>query len=425
MLVENAFPNDTRVKNESDALVEAGYEVTVVGLRKGAQPRFEVLNGVRVYRLPRLELFCKTLCENPTLAQRLWTKCKSLLGYVSEYVYFTSACFLMSVYVAFKHGFDVLHAHNPPDTLFLVALPHKLLGKKYVFDHHDLCPELYRSRYGAKPDLLSRVLQALEWCNLKLANVTIATNESYKEIQIQRGGRRPETIFVVRNGPNRKRMEVTAPSPRLKQMNRKILCYIGSLNPQDGVDYLLRALAHLAFDLHRQDFYCVIIGQGDSLEDLRQQARELNLNGLVELTGYISDRELQEYLAAADICVDPDPSSPLNDVSTWIKVMEYMAYGKPIVSFDLKETRYSAREAALFVPCNDEMAFAQAVAKLMEDAELRQKMGSFGRQRVEKELQWSIVSRNLVSAYASLGLTRGPGALPAPPRQSLRTVDAD
>jgi len=402
MFVENAFPNDTRVKNECDALTEAGYTITVVALRKRDQPRSEMINGVRVYRIPRLELFQKTARENPTRLQRVWLTVKSLLGYVSEYVYFTSACFVMSVYVAFRHGFDVIHAHNPPDTLFLVALPWKLVGKRYVFDHHDLCPELYRSRYGARQDVLARVLQWVEWGNLRLADVTIATNESYKQVHVQRGGRNPETVFVVRNGPNRGRMKVTTPSPRLRQMAKKILVYIGSLNPQDGVDYLLRSLQHLVYDLKRDDFHCVVIGSGDSLEDLRELKGQLQLNGQVELTGYVSDKELQECLAAADICVDPDPSSPLNDVSTWIKVMEYMAYGKPIVSFDLKETRFSAQDAALFVPCNDEMAFAKAIATLMDNPDLREKMGRFGRERVEKELQWAVVSKNLVKAYASL-----------------------
>jgi glycosyltransferase involved in cell wall biosynthesis len=199
-------------------------------------------------------------------------------------------------------------------------------------------------------------------------------------------------------------MQIPAPSRRLRESGKKILVYIGSLNPQDGVDYLLRSLRYLVHDLKREDFHCVIIGSGDSLEDLRELKQQLRLNGHVELTGYISDSELQENLAAADICVDPDPSSPLNDVSTWIKVMEYMAYGKPIVSFDLKETRYSAQDAGLFVPCNDELAFAKAIVRLMDDEPLRQQMGRFGRERVEKELQWSVVSRNLVAAYSSLAL---------------------
>ena len=185
-------------------------------------------------------------------------------------------------------------------------------------------------------------------------------------------------------------------------MNKCILVYIGSLNPQDGVDYLLRALHHLRFDLQREDFHCVIMGAGDSLQDLRDLTENLQLNGCVELTGFVADEDLQANLAAADICVDPDPSSPLNDVSTWIKIMEYMAYAKPIVSFDLKETRFSAGEAALYVKPNAETEFAKTIAELMEQPELRKKMGNYGRQRVEQELQWSKVGRNLLSAYEAL-----------------------
>ena len=288
----------------------------------------------------------------------------------------------------------------------MVALPWKLLGKKYVFDHHDLCPELYRSRYGAKHDFLARVLQWVEWGNLKLANVTIATNESYKRIQTERGGRNPEAVFIVRNGPNAKRMSVAKPTPRLRGMHKSILVYIGSLNPQDGVDYLLRSLHHLVYDLQREDFYCVIMGSGDSLEDLRALTGSLKLEKFVELTGWISDEDLQSNLAAADICMDPDPSSPLNDASTWIKIMEYMAASKPIVTFDLVETRYSARDAALYVPCNDELAFARTTALLMDDGALREKMGRFGRERVEQELQWSVVGKELIAAYNSLGLKK-------------------
>jgi glycosyltransferase involved in cell wall biosynthesis len=305
MFVENSYPQDTRVKNESDALTAAGYAVTVVCMRKKGQAKSEVLDGIQIYRLPRLELFQKTPSPNPGFVERVVLKLKSVVGYFSEYVYFTSACFVMSLYIAFKHGFDAIHAHNPPDTLFAVALPWRLVGKKYVFDHHDLCPELYRSRYGAGNDFLARILQFVEWCNLKLANVTIATNESYKQFHIERGGRKPETIFVVRNGPNKRRMQVAPPSPRLRAMGKTILVYIGSLNPQDGVDYLLRSLKHLRYDLKREDFYCVIMGSGDSLEDLRKMATELKLNDLVELPGFVSDKDLQENLAAADICMDP------------------------------------------------------------------------------------------------------------------------
>ena len=402
MLVENHFPQDTRVKNEAILLTESGYHVSVIELRNKGQVMTEIVNGVQVYRLPRLELFKKTSHGNLSRAGLLFLKLKSSLGYLFEYCYFTGACLVVSFYVFIRRGFDVIHAHNPPDTLFVVALPFKLLGKKFIFDHHDLCPELYRSRYRTGEGFFTRLLRVFEWCSLKLADITIATNESYKQVQMERARRDPRTIFIVRNGPDKLRMSPVQPSSRLKAMNKCILCYVGSLNPQDGVDYLLRSLRYLLNDLKRSDFHCVIMGTGDSLQDLRDLAGTLQLNGCVELTGFVSDEDLQSNLAAADICVDPDPSSPLNDVSTWIKIMEYMAYAKPIVSFDLKETRFSAGEAALYVKPNGEAEFAKTIADLMAQPDLRQKMGSYGRWRVEQKLQWTKVGQNLLTAYGAL-----------------------
>src|SRR6266540_3513735 len=385
MWVENNFPQDTRVANEARLLAAAGYKVAVIALRNERQAARETWNGIEVYRVPTLELFKKTVTGNGSRLNLLFVRLKSFLGYVVEYLYFTSACFLVSTYIFVRRGFDVMHAHNPPDTLFLVAVPFKLLGKKFFFDQHDLCPELYRSRYSAGEGVYTRFLRMFEWCSLKLADVTIATNESYKQIQIERANMTP-----------------AAPSARLKGMNKSVLCYVGSLNPQDGVDYLLRSLRHLLHGLKRSDFYCVIMGTGDSLQDLRDLAGNLQLNGCVELTGFIPDQDLQANLAAADICVDPDPSSPLNDVSTWIKVMEYMASAKPIVSFDLKETRFSARDAAIYVEPNSEPEFAKAIAQLMDQPELQKTMGTYGRRRVEDELQWAKVGKNLLTAYEAL-----------------------
>ena len=402
MWVENNFPQDTRVANEARLLANAGYQVAVIALRNHRQAARETWNGIEVYRVPTLELFKKTVAGNRSRLNLLFVRLKSFLGYVVEYLYFTSACLLVSTYIFVRRGFDVMHAHNPPDTLFLVAAPFKLLGKKFVFDQHDLCPELYRSRYSAREGVYTRFLRMFEWCSLKLADVTIATNESYKQIQIERANKNPASIFVVRNGPNQMRMTSAAPSARLRGMNKSILCYVGSLNPQDGVDYLLRSLRHLLHGLKRSDFYCVIMGTGDSLQDLRDLAGNLQLNGCVELTGFVSDEELQANLAAADICVDPDPSSPLNDVSTWIKVMEYMASAKPIITFDLKETRFSARDAAIYVEPNNETEFAKAIAQLMDQPNLQKEMGHYGRRRVEEDLQWAKVGKNLLTAYQTL-----------------------
>jgi glycosyltransferase involved in cell wall biosynthesis len=401
MLVENYFPQDTRVKNEAILLTEAGYRVSVIALRRKGQVATEIVNGVQVYRVPTVELFKKTSRENLNRTGLLFLKLRSSLGYLVEYCYFTAACLGVSTYVFLRRGFDVIHAHNPPDTLFVVALPFKLLGKKFIFDHHDLCPELYRSRYRTGEGFFTRLLRVFEWCSLKLADITIATNESYKQVQMERAKRDPRTIFIVRNGPDKLRMSPGQPSPRLKAMNKCILCYVGSLNPQDGVDYLLRSLRHLLHDLKRSDFHCVIMGSGDSLQDLRDLAGTRQLDGCVELMGFVSDEDLQSNLAAADICVDPDPF-PLNDVSTWIKIMEYMASGKPIVAFDLKETRFSARDAAIYVEPNKETKFAEAIAQLMEQPELQKKMGAYGRRRVEEELQWAKVGKNLLTAYETL-----------------------
>jgi glycosyltransferase involved in cell wall biosynthesis len=394
------------VRNEAALLISEGYEVSVISVKTRGQPSSEVLDGVRVYRVPELILFQKTRSdESVGGAGMLLLKLRSFLGYAFEYWYLTVACFIVATYVYVKRGFDVIHAHNPPDTLFLAALPFKLLGKKFVFDHHDLSPELYMSRYGVGQGVVTRLLEMTEWCSVKLADVVIATNESYKKIQIERSNKDPSAIFVVRNGPNKSHLEPTEPNPQFKPQNKCLLCYVGDLNPQDGVDYLLRSLHHLIHSLKRADFLCVIIGSGDSLEDLRDLARELQLDGAVKFAGFIPDEDLQAYLSTADICVDPDPSSPLNDVSTWIKITEYMAHAKPIVSFDLKETRFSAQEAALYVEPNDELQFAQAVAQLMDDPELRARMGALGRERVERELQWSVVGRNLISAYQRLTLS--------------------
>jgi len=405
MLVENYYPQDTRVRNEACLLTKAGYQVSVIAWRGRGQSFFENVEGVKAYRIWPLEVFKKTPSPNSSLTGLLWLKIKSLLGYLLEYSYFTGSCMLLSAYIFAKDGgFDVIHAHNPPDMLFLVALPYKLLGRKFIFDHHDLCPELYRSRYGAGEGVHSRALALLEWCSLRMADVTIATNETYKEVQVRRAHKHPDSIFVVRNGPDETRMKPAPPSPRLRAMNKCILCYVGALNPQDGVDYLLRSLRHLAHDLNRTDFHCVIMGAGDSLQDLRDLNSQLQLDGCVELTGFVSESELRANLSAADICLDPDPSSPLNDVSTWIKIMEYMANAKPIVTFDLKETRYSAQGAAIYVPPNDELAFAKAIAELMDNPAMREKLGEFGRRRIEEHLQWSITGKNLLKAYQALGL---------------------
>jgi glycosyltransferase involved in cell wall biosynthesis len=402
MLVENCFPADTRVRNEAFTLARNGYAVAVIALQKAGERRHEIVDGVSVYRVPRLTVFQKLPEGKRSVIGAAFNKVRVVAGYVAEYLYFTTVCLAVSVYVAFKEGFDVVHAHNPPDTLVVVGAFHKLFGKKFVFDHHDLSPELYRSRYKEGGSLIVRGLQLFETLSCKLANVVIATNESYKAIDIERNGVRPERVFIVRNGPDLSRVRLVEPDAALKATGKTILGYIGAMNPQDGVDYLLRALSHLRRTMKRTDFFCVLIGDGDSREELIRLAAELRIDDHVLFTGFIPDEDMVRYLSTAEICLDPNPSSPLNDVSTWIKVMEYMALGKPLVSFDLKETRFSAGPAALYVPPNDEARFAEAVATLMDDPAKRAEMGECGRARVQHEFGWHVTSLNLLKAYDRL-----------------------
>lgn len=405
MLVENPYPGDGRVRKEATTLVAAGYPVTVIALAAKGQKLREHVKGVSVYRVPTVTVFDKILVGDSRF--RRWIGLlKSLFGYFIEYIYFTSACFFISVWVAFRERFDVVHAHNPPDTLFVVGVFYRLFGKTFVFDHHDLSPELYLSRYRLNPKsrgIVYKTLVGLERLSLRTASICIATNESYKEVAVERGKKAPDRVFVVRNGPDLERVKEVPPDERLRSMGKSILVYVGAMNPQDGLDYMLRALRHLAYTLGRSDFYCVAIGPGDSLGYLRRLSTELELDDYVWFTGVISDADLMRYLSSADICLDPNPSSPMNDVSTWIKVMEYMAMGKPVVSFDLKETRVSADGAALYAPPNDEVAFAERICELMDRPESRKEMGEIGKQRVKDHLQWNVVSKNLLLAYEALG----------------------
>ena len=400
MLVENFFPSDIRVWHEATALRDRGYEVSVICLRKKSEAWREDVDDIHVYRLPTLTVFKKTArYESRRLVARIGRAVKSTIGYFCEYFYFTSACLALSLYVCLRHGFQVVHAHNPPDTLWVVGGLWRLFGKKFVFDHHDLSPELFLSRFGASEGLAYKLLMMMENLSLRLANATIATNESYRAVQRERGKVPDERIFTVRNGPDLRRVHPVEPSAELRGMGRTILAYLGAINPQDGLDYLLRALQILAYERGREDFYCVIVGSGDSLEDLKGMCRELGLEQFVRFTGFIPDAEVLQILSSADICVDPDPASPLNDVSTWIKIMEYMALSKPIVSFALKETCFSAQDAALFAPPNDVAKFAAAVETLMDDPARRKAMGESGRQRVERDLQWKVVGQELLRAY--------------------------
>jgi glycosyltransferase involved in cell wall biosynthesis len=386
LLENNPYPQDPRVRREARALTDAGYQVTIICPSDPKQPWRELVDGVRVYRYPAP--------PSPS----------GVLGYLWEYGYSMAAAFMLSFFVFFREGFDIIHAHNPPDTFVFVAALYKMMGKRFIFDHHDLSPEMYHARFRDRGNpFIYKALVWLEKLSCRMADHVIATNESYKAVEIERGNIPQQRITIVRNGPDLKDACAIAPDPRLRQLGKTIIGYVGAMGYQDGVDYLLRALRYLVTEFKRSDFLCVIIGgRGEARESLKALSSELGLDHHVWFTGWVTDEELIRYLSSADICVDPDPSNPFNDRSTMIKMMEYMALAKPIVAFDLPEHRCTAQDAALYVRPNDEMEFARVLLQLIDDPQHQREMGNFGRRRVRSELAWHHSVRNLLDAYRTL-----------------------
>jgi glycosyltransferase involved in cell wall biosynthesis len=385
LLGNNPYPQDPRVRREATALEEAGYRVTVICPRVRGQSARETVRGVHVLRY------------------RQRVDARGMAGYLVEYGVTTAAALLLSVRVMFGRGFDVIHAHNPPDTFVLVAALYKMLGKRFVFDHHDLAPEMYEARFGGRGNRFARFgLTVLERCSCRLADRVVATNESYKAVEIQRGKVPPERIAVVRNGSGFEGAGPLDPDPTLRARASSIIGYLGVMGVQDGVDHLLRAVRHLVFDLGREDTLCVLIGRGDAREDLQRLARELRIDDHVWFTGFIPAEEVARYLSTVDVCVVPDPSNHFNDRSTMIKVMDYMTFARPIVAFDLPETRITAGEAASYVRPNDDFELATRIAALMDDPTRRAEMGACGRNRVLVELGWERSVPNLLALYRSL-----------------------
>jgi glycosyltransferase involved in cell wall biosynthesis len=383
MLLQNTcYPKDYRVRREAKALVAAGYRVTVISPKTPEQSWHEVLDGVRVYRYPR------------------FPSASGFLGYLGEYGYSMAMTFFLSLLVLVQRGFDVVHAHCPPDAFVGIAAFYKLLGKRFVYDHHDLSPELYHARFGGTGNrTVFGALLFLEKLSCRLADHVIATNESYKAVDMERGRVPAERITIVRNGPDLDGANPAKNASDLRPAGKSVLCYVGIIGTQDGVDFLLRALHHLLHDLGRTDFVCYILGKGEAVPGLKALKEELSLSDWVTFTGWQSRAGVDLYLSAADICVAPEPSNPYNDRSTAIKVMEYMASCKPIVSFDLPEHRFSAQEAALYAQPNDELDYARKIATLMDDPEQRRHLGEVGRRRIETGLAWTFQERHLLEAY--------------------------
>lgn len=387
MLLENLpFPQDLRVRREAFALTSAGYLVTVICPSGKGQPSREIVNGVAVYRYPA-----------PPPAQ-------GLLSYLWEYAYSMAASFWLSLVVFFRGGFDAIHAHNPPDTFVFIALFYKLFGKHFVYDHHDLSPEMYVARFhgGGRP-LVYRALILFEKLSCFFADHVVVTNESYKKVAMERGRVSEERITIVRNGVELSRLQVPVePDQELRQMGKTIIGYVGVMGVQDGVDYLLRTLNYLLRGLGRKDFYCILVGFGDALEDLKTLAQELALQNHVLFTGPVFGEKLRHLLAAADICVDASPANPYTDRSTMLKIMEYMSLSKPIVAFDLTEHRFTAGGAAVYVTPNDERAFARALADLMDDPSRRLALGNSGSGRIKTQIAWEYSIPNLLSVYRTV-----------------------
>ena len=373
MLLENSpYPADDRVRREAHTLTDAGYDVTVICPSDPGQQQHERIDGVSVYRYP----YPKEVA--------------GMVGYLWEYGFSMIAISALSLYVFIRKGFDVIHAHQPPDLLVLVAGFYKFFGKKYVLDHHDLAPDLYEARFrGAAKPWMRQILILFEIFACRLSDRVIATNQSYQRIEMDRDHLPASKITIVRNGPDMHEVFQSAPDPALRRGAKNIIGYVGVTGTQDGVDQLLRAIDHLIHDFNKKDFLCVIVGNGDALPGLKLLAEELCISDHVFFTGWINGQEqVRSYLNSMDICVAPEPSDPYNRSSTAAKVMEYMAVGKPVVSFDLPEHHYTAQEAALYARPNDEMDFAGQLALLIDRPDERQRLGEAGLDRIKNVLAW-------------------------------------
>lgn len=382
IIVENLpVPFDGRVWKEACALHKDGYQVSVLCPRgKGYTKGYERLEGVHIYRHP------------------FPPEGNSAFGYLWEYGVALVWEFLYAWWIFLRRGFHVIQGCNPPDNIFLVALAFRLFGVKYVFDHHDANPELYISKYE-REGLLYRTQVLLEKWTFRCSDVSIATNNSYKELAVRRGGMAEEDVFVVRNGPDLATFKPVAPKPELKYRKRFLVGYVGNMSIQEGLDILVN-VAQYVKQSGRRDVYFTCVGGGPGLPGLRQMVRDMNLEDTMNFTGRIPDQDLIDILSTADVCVNPDKPCEMNSISTMIKIMEYMALGKPIVQFDLKEGRFSAGEASLYSD-NKELVqgFAANILWLLDHPEERQRMGEIGRRRVEQELAWEYSVPHLLAAY--------------------------
>ena len=385
IIVENLpSPFDRRVWQEATTLTAAGYQVSIIcPTGKGYEKKFELIEGVAIYR------------------HSLPVEASGALGYLIEYVWALTAEFLLALRVLFTRGFDVIHACNPPDTIFIIGGFFRLFGKRFIFDHHDINPELYEAKFG-KRGFGYKLLLWLERWTFRTANISIATNESYRRIAIERGGMQPDKVFVVRSGPALSRMRIMEPVESLRSGRRFLVGYVGVMGAQEGIDLLLQSVKHLVQVRNRHDIHFGLVGGGTELEAMRRLAVQLGVGEYVTFTGRVPDAEMLAVLNTADVCVNPDVANEMNDKSTMNKIMEYMALGKPIVQFDLAEGRFSAQDASLYARPNDTVDLAEKIVELLDDPDRRSAMGAFGRTRVTEELEWRYEVPKLLAAYDTL-----------------------
>ena len=381
ILLENyPAPFDRRVWQEARALNEAGYSVSIISPKAlGLNASHETIDGINIYRHRIRE------------AQRP-------LGYLFEYLWALICEFLLALKIYARRPFRVIHACNPPDTSFLIGAFFKLLGVRFVFDHHDLCPELFEDKFG-KRGFLYRLVRLFEYLTYRMADVSIATNQSYRDIAIGRGGMAPDRVFIVRSCLDLSKVRQRVPKPELKNGKANLVVYLGVMGPQDGVDLLLDSIALIVHGDKRQDTQFVLIGSGTETPRLKTLATQKGLDPFVKFTGRIPDEELEEYLSTADVAVAPDPANGLNDKSTMNKILHYMAYGLPIVQYALTEGRRSAEDAALYAHNDDPKEFAAQITRLLDSERLRKQLGNRGRQRIQQELNWDMEKQELLRAY--------------------------
>jgi glycosyltransferase involved in cell wall biosynthesis len=383
IIVENLpLPFDVRVWQEANTLKSCGAEISVICPRmKGYTKKYEELNGVHIYR------------------HSLPIEGKHACGYFIEYSVALFWEFILSLKIFIKKRFHVIHGCNPPDLIFLIALFFKLFGVKYIFDHHDINPELFYAKFGRK-GLFYKIMLLLERLTFKTAGYSIATNNSYREIAIKRDKMDPDKVEVVRSGPNPTRLKILPGNNKYKKGRKYLVGYIGVIGKQEGLDLLLKIIQIII--AKRNDVQFTIIGEGTELQQIKNQCRYMGLSEYVDFYGRVSDKLLLDILNTSDICVNPDRPTEMNNLSTMNKIMEYMALKKPIVQFDLKEGRYSAQEASLYAKNLDIQDFANKIIYLLDNEQKRKEMGEFGYQRIRNELSWDIESKKLISFYGKI-----------------------